>query len=81
MIAYACTRRSCGPTARSCGKRDYRGCEDRAKMDPNPIRCAEEADVFIPEPKESEMFEALYTQFLALKENMLDFWKWRSLGL
>jgi len=49
------------------------------KMDAD-IRCAEEADVFIPEPKESEKFEAMYEQFLALKDNMLDFWNWRALG-
>lgn len=50
-------------------------------MSPDPIRCAEEADVFIPEPTESEKFEAMYEQFIALKDNMLDFWNWRSLGL
>jgi len=51
------------------------------KIESEPINCAQDVDVFVPDAAEGEKFEGLYTQFLALKENMTDFWKWRSTEL
>jgi len=38
----------------------------------------EDADCFTPDSVESGKFENMYTEFLALKDNMTEFWKWRS---
>lgn len=51
------------------------------KIESGQVQCAQDADVFVPDPAEGEKFEAMYTQFLALKDRLTDFWKWRSTGL
>ncbi|MBI9105270.1 MAG: hypothetical protein JEZ04_00910 [Spirochaetales bacterium] len=51
------------------------------KIETSSKQCAEDVDLFSPDSVESEKFEAMYNEFLALKENMTDFWKWRSIGM
>ncbi len=47
-------------------------------IDDNPDVCEEGSDLFVPDPADAGRFEALYQKFLNLKENMGDYWKWRS---
>lgn len=44
-------------------------------------QCAEDEDLFVPDSGEGEKIKAMYTEFMALKENMTEFWKWRSIDI
>lgn len=48
------------------------------KIDTSADQNAEDTDLFVPDFEQSVKFDELYTQFQALKDNISDFWKWRS---
>ena len=79
LIAHALGKEVVRPNRKEPGAR---GIVEIIKMGLKIDGCADQstqdADVFMPDAVQTEKFNALYAQFLALKENVKEFWKWRA---
>lgn len=68
----------------NCGELGVRGIIEVVKIGlditASSHHSTEDADVFLPDTDENKKMDALYKEFLSLKDNMTDFWKWRSVN-
>lgn len=82
LIAHALGKEVIRPNHKElCARGIVEAVKIGLNLDPGPYQCAEDFDLFVPDLAQTEKFETLYGQFIALKDSMTEFWKWRSTGL
>lgn len=78
LIAHALGKEVVRPNRKELGARGIiEVIKTGLKIDTCTDQNAQDMDLFVPEPAQSEKFEALYAQFVKLKTHMEEFWKWR----